>query len=180
MANEFKNKKKGKNKGLFVILGITIVIIGLFLALMSLNTASNNKKTEKNSELLKEYTNKSKKDLHQSTIDIMDDSNYKYVTSPEKIAKMIKEKKDIYVYAFSPECPHCQAFTPVLNKVMKDKNIDNVYFLNVLEYPEETVTYKIEYTPTMMHYKDGKEFNRFVGDIGEDKAIKYFDNKKID
>lgn len=152
-----------ENKFLVITLLGTVVLFG---GLLMYITNSNNNVAEGNKDLVKEYTGKSLSDLSQSTIDIMEDDNYRFVKSPESIAKAVK-KDDVFVYIFSPECSHCQAFTPILNETLKAEKIpdEKVMFLNVLEYPEGFDTYQANATPTFIHYKDGKEVDRFVGEI---------------
>lgn len=177
--NTEANKKKGKNNetvkkvlGMFAGVVILLLMFGLF---MSLNSNGNDKVADKNPELMKQYEGKKVEDLHQSTIDALKDENYKYVTAPSKVQDMIKDKKDILVYAFSTECVHCKNLTPYMVDIMKQNEMDNVYFLNVLEYPNLYSDYKLEGTPTMIHYKDGKEVDRFIGDIGEVAVKEFFE-----
>ena len=151
-------------KKLLIIGGIIIV---LFVALIALTNYSNNNKTADNP-----YGSKK---LKQSTINQLDDKNYQNIILPDDLAKKIASGEAVTAYFFSPECPHCQVMTPKLMPIAKDMGVEIVQY-NVLEFDQGWDDYNIDATPTMIHFRDGKEVNRLVGDAPEDVIKSFFNN----
>lgn len=142
-------KKKGLTK-LTMIGGMIVIIFGLIFALQSL---SDKKKLESNP-----YDTD---DLHQATIDQLGDKHYQNIILPDTLTEKIESGEDVYAYFFSPTCMYCQTYTPLLMPIADDMGI-HIDQLNLLEY-DEWVNYQIEATPTLIHFKDGEEVNRLVG-----------------
>ncbi|WP_445505721.1 thioredoxin family protein [Niallia sp. 03091] len=100
--------------------------------------------------------------LNAATVDQLDDPNYQNIIQPKDLKDNIEAKKDVTVYFYSPTCGYCQKTTPIVNPVAKDLGIDLVQY-NLLEYEQGWDDYRIESTPTIIQFKDGKETNRIVG-----------------
>lgn len=116
-------------------------------------------------------------DLRQSTIDLLDDENYQNIILPDALKEKIETGETVYVYLFSPECVHCKNFTPKLMPVAEEYDI-HVDQLNVLEYENGWQEYNIDSTPSLLVFKDGKEFSRLVGDHPEENVRQFFDSVK--
>ena len=177
MANEHKNKKSSKS-GLITLGWILGVIILLFGSIFLLNNHKNNSIASEYGDMLNQYPDKSISDLSQGTIDSFKDKNYRLQTNPKKIDKMIKNGDDVFVYFYSPVCVHCQAYTPILMDYVNEKHLTNVYFLNVLEYPEYLQKYNIEGTPTMLHFITGDAYDNFVGELSAEETELFFKQAK--
>lgn len=132
------------------------IIVVLFATVILLTNMSNNKK------LSSEKNPYGDKELHQLTIDQLDDENYQSIMLPDELEKKIAADEAVNAYFFSPDCIHCKAFTPVLMPIADELGID-IAQLNVYEYPELREKYDIEYTPTFIRFEDGKEVSRFFG-----------------
>ena len=113
-------------------------------------------------------------DLEQSTIDLIDDPNYQNIILPADLEQKIATGESVTAYFFSPECVHCQEMTPRLIPVAEKNDIEIVKY-NVLEYEKGWNDYRIEATPTMIHFKDGKEVERVTGAISNDQIQGFFD-----
>lgn len=139
---------KGK---MIAIIGVIILLfVGLFVA--------NNYKTNK---ILNENGNPyDKDDLRQETIDLIGDPLYDNIIVPSDLQKEIESGNPVTVYYFSPTCTFCQKTTPILVPVAEDLNV-NVKKMNTLEYGMEP--FGIEATPTLIHYDNGAEVARLVG-----------------
>ncbi|WP_338780522.1 thioredoxin family protein [Metabacillus sp. FJAT-52054] len=94
--------------------------------------------------------------LDPSTEALLDDPNYQNNILPDELDKKIKSVDDFIVYFYASDCPHCKRTTPVLMPLAKDMNI-NIDQFNLKEFPDYWDTYGITGTPTLVHYKDGKE-----------------------
>lgn len=150
------------------LLIIGLIIVVLFAIVIFLTNVSNNKKVSSENNAYGD------KELQQQTIDQLDDENYQNIMLPDELEKKIAAGEDVNAYFFSPDCVHCQAFTPVLMPIADELGID-IAQLNVLEYPELWDKYNVEYTPTFIRFEDGKEVNRFVGALKEEDLRAFFD-----
>jgi thioredoxin-like negative regulator of GroEL len=144
-----------------------VIIIGLFAAMFFINKAQNEQKAEGNPY--------GKDTLHPETVEQLDDPNYQNIITPDNLEKKLDNGEDATVYFYSPTCPHCQRTTPIVAPLAEDMDIDLVQF-NLLEYEDGWNQYRIESTPTIVQYKDGKEVNRIVG-YNEEAAFKSWFNE---
>lgn len=136
------------------IIVFLVVIIAMFAALFFLNKAQNEEKSKGNPY--------GKSSLHPETVKQLDDPNYQNIILPEELDDIIKNGKDATVYFYSPTCPHCVRTTPVVAPLAKEMDVDLLQF-NLLEFENGWSDYGIEETPTIVHYKKGKEVERIVG-----------------
>lgn len=143
------------------------VIIAIFALIIVLNTMSNDKKLADN----KYKTN----DLKQETIDQLDDENYQNIILPDELKSNIESGEPVTAYFFSPICEHCRAMTPVLMPIVSDMGVDLVQY-NIYEFEQGWNDYKIEATPTIIHFEDGKEVARMVGNQPEQNIKTFLDN----
>jgi thiol-disulfide isomerase/thioredoxin len=112
--------------------------------------------------------------LKQSTIDQLNDPLYGDQVMPDELKKELDNKEDVTVYFYSPECVYCQRTTPILMPVTEDLDVE-VQKMNLLEFEDQWAVYGIESTPTLIHYKDGKEVGRIVGQHTEEEFKAFFD-----
>ncbi|MFJ7995513.1 thioredoxin family protein [Peribacillus frigoritolerans] len=90
----------------------------------------------------------------------------------------IINKENILVYFYSPECEHCKKTTPILKKVGATENID-LKMYNILNDEESWEKFKIQGTPTIIYYKNGKEEKRLIGERGEKEYTQWFKSLNI-
>jgi len=159
--------KKNNNALILGIIGGIIVL--LFVAIIVLTNMSNDNKMKDNPY--------GTEDLRQSTIDLLDDENYQNIILPDALKEKIETGETVYAYLFSPECVHCKNFTPKLMPVAEEYDI-HVDQLNVLEYENGWQEYNIDSTPSLLVFKDGKEFSRLVGDHPKENVRQFFDSVK--
>lgn len=146
------------------------VIVVLFILIIVLTNLSNNSKLKDNPY--------GTLDLKQETIDQLDDENYQDIILPDALAEKIASGEPTVAYFFSPICVHCQHFTPKLMPIADDMDVQ-IDQLNVYEFEDAWDTYNIEYTPTLVYFKDGIEVARFVGDIEEDEVRNFFETNVL-
>lgn len=104
----------------------------------------------------------------------MDDPLYQNIIQPNDLEERIESGESTTVYFFSPDCVHCQRTTPVLVPLAEDNDIDLVQ-MNLMEFEDEKAEYDIEGTPTMVHFDNGNEVARIVGEHPEDEFQSFFD-----
>lgn len=138
-------------KKMLVITGIIVAIFGL---LIFLQFYQQSEKIAGNPY--------GKQDLEQSSIDALDDPEYQNIITPDNLKKKLNEEKEVYVYFFSPICQYCQVATPMVNDVMEEEGV-TMHKYSLLEFEEGWQDYAINGTPTLVHYKDGKEVARIEG-----------------
>lgn len=93
------------------------------------------------------------------------------------LQKNLKEKKEETVYFYQTSCVHCQKLSPVVVPMAKDLNIDmQVMDIEKLDAPWDE--YKIQGTPTIIHFKDGKEVSRISGEQSKDKLKEWLEQTK--
>ncbi|HLQ71298.1 MAG TPA: thioredoxin family protein [Bacillota bacterium] len=136
------------------MLAIVGIIVVLFIALYFLNDYKNNKNTGEDSN---------------------DEENlYGNQIKPDDLRAQIDSGDPMTVYFYSPDCVHCQRTTPVLVPLTEEKGID-MKKLNLKEYKRQWDEYKIEGTPTLIHYDDGEEVARISGEQSEENFTVFFD-----
>ncbi len=140
---------------------IAAVVVVLFAAIIILTNLSNQSKLDENNPY-------GTSNLKQSTIDLLDNEYYQNIIQPEALKEKIASGEPVVAYLFSPECPHCQNFTPNLMPTADEVGVQ-VDQLNILEYQAGWTEYGIEYTPTLIYFNEGKEVNRLVGDYSTEK-----------
>lgn len=98
--------------------------------------------------------------------------------SSDEIRKNNEEKKEQTIYFYQTGCVHCEKVTPVVVPMTKDMNID-MKVIDILNDNPTWDEYKIEGTPTIIHFKDGKEVSRIHGEQSKEDFEKWFkENKK--
>ena len=151
-----------RNKMLLILGAIIILFAGLVVV--------NNMKNKK---VLSENNPYGKEDLHQETIDQLGDPLYDNIILPEELDEKLENGEDITVYYYSPTCVYCQRTTPVVVPITEELNIDmkkmNLLEFDLMEY------YDIEGTPTIIHYKNGGEVARIVGQNEEEDYYEFFE-----
>lgn len=145
-------------KKLAIYLSIIIVLFG---ALFVINQQSNK---AKNAKFADNAYGISPDKLNPETVKLLDDPNYQNLILPEQLKKKFDNKEDFFIYYYSSTCSHCKRTTPVLDPLTKELNIDVKQF-NLEEFKQGWSDYKIQYTPTLVYYKAGKEVERLEGGL---------------
>ncbi|WLR52788.1 thioredoxin domain-containing protein [Bacillus tianshenii] len=141
------------------------VIVALFVLLGVLTNMSNSQKAENNPF--------GKDELHPETVKQLDDPNYGNYILPDELQTKLDNNEDVTVYFYSPTCGHCKKTTPVLKPVADELGVDMKMY-NVLEFEQGWDDYAIEGTPTLIHFKDGKEAYRISGYHDAETFKKWF------
>lgn len=143
---------------------IGAVVVVLFIVIILLTNLANQDKLKDNPY--------GTDNLRQSTIDLLENENYQNIILPEALEEKIASGEPVVAYMFSPECPHCMKMTPALMPIADEVGV-HIDQLNILEYDKGWDEYNIEYTPTLIYFKDGKEVSRIVGDYSDKEQVIY-------
>ncbi|MYL73096.1 thiol reductase thioredoxin [Halobacillus litoralis] len=104
-----------------------------------------------------------KEDLHQATIDQLDNPDYQNQIQPDALEEEIQSGEPTTVYFYDPTCVHCQRTTPRMMPIVDEYDLD-VKKMNVREFEGEWDKYGIEGTPTLIHFENGEEQARVSGE----------------
>ncbi|WP_100407296.1 thioredoxin family protein [Bacillus solitudinis] len=147
-----------------LILYGSIVII-LFISLAVVTNISQTKKAEGNPF--------GKKSIHPSTAELMNDANYQNVILPDELSERLASGEELTVYFYSSTCPFCKETTPRLVPIVDEIGIDLKQY-NLKEFEEGWNDYQVTSTPTVIHFKDGKEVDRIVGAATDEEFKEFF------
>lgn len=86
-----------------------------------------------------------------------------------------QEEKIIYFY--QPDCSHCKKINPTIKSITKELNVD-IQTFNLKKYEKGWDFFKIQGTPTIVHYKNGKEVNRIIGEQTKQNLEVWFEKEK--
>lgn len=148
---------------MLLILGVIIILFG---ALIFMNNMKNKKAIGENNPYGKE-------DLHQETIDQLDDPLYDNIIIPEDLDQQLADGEDLTVYYFSPVCVYCQEATPIVVPITEELGID-MKKMNLLEFDLMSY-YDVEGTPSIIHYENGEEVARLTGIKEEAEYYEFFE-----
>ncbi|OCA87435.1 thioredoxin family protein [Pseudobacillus wudalianchiensis] len=151
-----------------IIIFAAIILI-LFAAIVFLTKYQQNEASKDNPY--------GKKELHPETIKQLDDPNYSNLILPDDLKKKLEDGEDLFVYFYSPTCPHCQNTTPVLMPLAKEKNAE-IHQFNLLEFEDGWDDYQIQSTPTLVYFKNGVEQERLVGSQPKETFDQFIETHK--
>ncbi|HZW68434.1 MAG TPA: thioredoxin family protein [Pseudogracilibacillus sp.] len=152
-----------KNKMLLILVAIVILFVGLIVV----NNMKNKKAVSENNPYGKET-------LHQETIDQLNDPLYDNIILPEELDEKLENGEDVTVYYYSPTCVYCQRTTPMVVPIAEELDID-LKKMNLLEFDLMNY-YDVEGTPSIIHYENGEEVDRLVGQPeNEEEVYEFFD-----
>lgn len=84
------------------------------------------------------------------------------ITNENFQSEVLEENKSVLVDFFADWCYPCKMMAPVVEEVSEDENI-KVGKVNIDENQELAEKYGIESIPTIVVFKNGKEYKRQVG-----------------
>ncbi|MEF7659334.1 MULTISPECIES: thioredoxin family protein [Bacillus] len=102
---------------------------------------------------------------------------YSNKISLEDLNKNIEDKKEQTIYFYQTSCVHCQKVSPIVVPLAKDLNVD-MKVIDIENLNEPWDKYNIQGTPTIIHFKDGKEVSRISGEQSQEKFKEWFEQTK--
>lgn len=147
-----------------VLIFLAIIIV-LFAGVAILTNMQNSEKVGDNPY--------GKDTLHPETVALLEDENYQNIILPDELEQKLNDKEDMTVYYFQSTCPYCKEATPILSPLAEEMGIDLVQY-NLLEFEQGWDDYRIQETPTIVQYKDGKETARITGLTSEAEYRQWF------
>ncbi|HHY74831.1 MAG TPA: thioredoxin family protein [Bacillus bacterium] len=145
------------------------IIIGIFVLLGIFTSMENKQKA-----IVNPYN---KETLHPATIEQLKDPIYENIILPDELTKLLDDKGSAFIYFYSPTCSHCKTTSPVVVPMAKELGI-NLQLFNLLEFDDGWDTYKIEGTPTIVHFENGEEVSRIEGGVEAEQFREWFNENK--
>lgn len=136
-----KKKVDKKNKTLYTVIGIVVLVLACSIGFYKVFTSIENKETNAE-KFAREYS--------------IDNDNVFVYRTLEEINKILKNGTGI-VYLGFPECPWCKGYVPYLNEVAKKAKLDKIYYFNILkDRKDNTDNYKktVELLKDYLKYDD--------------------------
>ncbi|PDY46325.1 thioredoxin family protein [Bacillus pseudomycoides] len=115
--------------------------------------------------------------MENKTTAKQENNYYTNKISSSDIRKNNEEKKEQTIYFYQTGCHYCEKVSPIVVPMAKDMNID-MKVIDILNDDPTWDDYKIEGTPTIIHFKDGKEVSRINGEQPKDTFEKWFKESK--
>ena len=85
------------------------------------------------------------------------------ITNDNFEEEVLNSNKTILVDFYADWCGPCKMMSPIIDKIAEENTNIKVGKLNVDEAQEIAVKYNVMSIPTIIIYKDGIEYKRFVG-----------------
>jgi len=98
---------------------------------------------------------------------------YKNQITPEQLQTRLDNKEETYAYFFQPDCEHCKVVSPFLIP-MGEELQKPLFPVDIFNKNDIWKKYNVKGTPTLIHFKDGKEVKRIVGEFPESKFREFF------
>lgn len=136
-------------KKMFILTSIILVIFAAFTLII--------KREKTDTSITKEYKN-----------------YYTNNLSVEEFKQNMINKKELFIYFYQTDCSHCKAASPIVIPLAKEMKID-LKVVNLQNEPKSTWDeLEVTGTPTVVHFKDGKEINRLKGAVNKEKYKQWF------
>lgn len=92
------------------------------------------------------------------------------ITGSNFQSEVLKEQKTVLIDFFADWCYPCKMMAPVVEEVSKDESI-KVGKINIDENQELAEKYGVDSIPTIIVFKNGKEYKRSVGVTGKESLL---------
>ena len=105
------------------------------------------------------------------TNSIVNKMQYIDVTA-EEVKEKIEKNESFVLYVYSPFCSFCKIFTPRINQIIKEQNID-VFALDISKSSNWIEEFSKDGTPNLIIIENGKEKVRQLGAKEKDETLDY-------
>ncbi|MED1601382.1 thioredoxin family protein [Alkalihalophilus marmarensis] len=150
-------------KKVLIFGGIIVILFGLLAVVNSMKQSQ-----------LAEGNPFGKERIAPATAELMNDPNYQNVILPDELEEILEDNGDVTVYFYSSTCPYCKEATPRLVPISEELGVDLVQY-NLTEFEDGYSDYRIESTPTVVHYEKGEEVDRIVGSAPDEEYRAFFE-----
>ena len=95
--------------------------------------------------------------------------------------KVTNETKYVLIDFYADWCGPCRMLSPLIEEVASDSNYskDFAFYKVNVDYDSQLATnYSVQYLPTLVIFKDGKEVTRSVGYLEKEQLIQFIQSVK--
>ncbi|ATL41316.1 MULTISPECIES: thioredoxin family protein [Bacillus] len=104
------------------------------------------------------------------------DNLYAGQATTNEVRNAIKDQNHVFVYYYQINCLHCKRVSPYLIP-MGERINGKFLILNIEGDQKSWESYKINQTPTLVVYKNGRETNRIEGEQTKNKYKNFFNSE---
>lgn len=104
------------------------------------------------------------------------DNLYAGQATTNEVRNAIKDQNRVFVYYYQVNCLHCKRVSPYLIP-MGEKINGKFLILNIEGDQKSWESYKINQTPTLVVYKNGRETNRIEGEQTKNRYKNFFNSE---
>jgi len=91
---------------------------------------------------------------------------------------VLKSEKLVLVDFFATWCGPCQMLAPILEELSKENNEFEVVKIDIDQERELAIENEIEFVPTVVIYKNGKEIDRMTGVMDKTEILEKIEQYK--
>lgn len=91
----------------------------------------------------------------------------KIINKEEFEKNVLKSKELTLVDFFANWCGPCTSMAPVLEEIEDENNNFEIVKIDIDKEPDLAIDYEVEFIPTMIIFKDGKELDRLQGVVSK-------------
>ena len=150
---EIKKNENKKELTTGIIIGIILVVIILGAFIIPIIKSSDTEKTNEEEKVTKKFIDEYPE---------VGEDNVFEIKTIEEIIKVLEHGTGL-VYLGFPECPWCQEYVLYLNEVAKDKDVEKIYYFNILNDRKDNT----------------KEYHKIVELIGKHLQYDEDGNKRV-
>lgn len=98
------------------------------------------------------------------------------ITQKEALT-ILNNNDEVTIYFYTPTCSHCKKTTQLLSEINEKNNV-KIKTFNLQNFEEGWEKYNIKGTPTIIHYKKGKEEKRLLGEHSQKEYREWLEDRK--
>ena len=104
---------------------------------------------------------------------VTNENSFIKIADNEELRKVLNDNKNVFIHVYLPGCSSCAKFLPVVEKFqeLNDLEIYSVALKDIW-YEDNPIKDKVQYTPSLFYFEDGKVIGYL--DPTSDEDLKYY------
>ena len=101
----------------------------------------------------------------------------KYIDSEQNFEnEILKQNELVLVDFFATWCGPCNMLSPILEKISNENDKIKIFKVDIDKFSSLAINYEIEFVPTILIFKNGKELNRLNGLVDDKEILDFIKN----